>query len=196
MAIVLSKVCKAFDGKAVLQDFSHSFSDGEKYCVIGPSGCGKTTLLRLICGLCNPDSGEICTNNARFSMVFQENRLFENLSAERNLLLTARSGFSRQDARLLLSELGIADYAKPVRTFSGGMQQRVALARALAAEYDVLLLDEPLSGLDADSRLRCLQCIQKKTAQQTVICVTHQAEDAVLLGASLLDFTALHSIGR
>jgi len=158
-------------------------------CLRGPSGCGKTTLLRLICGLTEADSGEIRGNTGRFSAVFQEDRLLESLSAEKNVLLTAAPCFSRADARQLLADLGIDDPGSRVRDFSGGMRRRVAIARALAADYDVLLLDEPFTGLDAESRVRCLEIIQKMTAQRTVICVTHLRDDAVRLGGPILDFT-------
>ena len=188
MELVLSNICKSFGEKKVLDSFSHRFEGGKTCCILGPSGCGKTTLLRIICGLLAADSGEIQGNDANFSMVFQEDRLFENLSAEKNVLLTARKGFGREDARRLLAELGIAESGKRVCEYSGGMKRRVAVARALAADYDVLLLDEPMSGLDGENRRKCLEVIQKMTAGKTVICVTHEPRDAELLGGSSLYF--------
>lgn len=188
MDIVLSNICKAFGGKQVLTSFSHRFPAGETSCILGPSGCGKTTLLRLICGLLDADSGEITGSDVKFSMVFQENRLFENLSAEKNVLLTAKKGFSREDARNLLRELGIEDTSGKTTDFSGGMKRRVAVARALAADYNVLLLDEALTGLDGENRLRALEVIKKMTACKTVICVTHDPRDAEILGGSIFKF--------
>jgi len=189
MDVILTNVYKSYGGKTVLHKFSHRFPAGRISCILGPSGCGKTTLLRLICGLTEADSGEIRGNTGRFSAVFQEDRLLESLSAEKNVLLTAAPCFSRADARQLLADLGIDDPGSRVRDFSGGMRRRVAIARALAADYDVLLLDEPFTGLDAESRVRCLEIIQKMTAQRTVICVTHLRDDAVRLGGPILDFT-------
>ena len=188
MDIVLSGICKNYSEKRVLKDFSHRFPESRISCVLGPSGCGKTTLLRLICGLEQPDAGTIEGNNVKFGMVFQENRLFENLCAEKNLLLTARKGFFREDARKLLEELGIHDFQKPVGAFSGGMKRRVAVARALASDWETLLLDEALTGLDGDNRMRTLEVIKKMTAGKTVICVTHSAGDAAYLGGNILEF--------
>ena len=188
MDIVLSDICKSFGDKLVLDGFSHRFEAGKTTCVLGPSGCGKTTLLRIICGLLDADSGEILGGDQKFSMVFQEDRLFESLSAEKNLLLTAKKGFDRENARELLCMLGINDFGGKVRDFSGGMKRRVALARALAADYNALLLDEAMSGLDEKNRLRCLEIIQKMTAGRTVICVTHDPRDAEILGGNILRF--------
>ena len=188
MDIVLSGVCKSFGEKVVLDRFSHRFPEGEISCMLGPSGCGKTTLLRIISGLTEMDSGEIAGNRVKFSMVFQEDRLFDNLSAEKNVLLTAKAGFDRKDAQDLLAELGIHEPGAKVSAFSGGMRRRVAIARALAADYDVLLLDEAFTGLDGETRIRCLETIKKMTARRTVICVTHAPEDAALLGGHILQF--------
>lgn len=172
----------------MLCDFSHRFPEGKISCITGASGCGKTTLLRLIAGLESPDSGAISgTENKKISAVFQENRLMENLTAEKNILLTARRGFTRSDAQKLLAELGLGDCAiRKIQGFSGGMQRRVALARALAADYDLLLLDEPLSGLDAGAQSRALNAIARHAAGRTVICVTHDAEAAHILHAQML----------
>ena len=188
MDIVLSGICKSYGEKQVLQNFSHRFPESKTSCILGSSGCGKTTLLRLICGLEQPDAGAIEGNKVKFGMVFQEDRLFENLCAEKNLLLTARKGFCREDAQKLLEELGIRDFQKPVGAFSGGMKRRVAVARALASDWEALLLDEALTGLDGDNRLRTLEVIKKMTAGRTVICVTHSAADAAYLGGNILEF--------
>ena len=187
MAIQMKNICKAYE-HPVLENFSHCFPEGEITCVLGPSGCGKTTLMRLIAGLTAPDSGEISGAAGRkISAVFQENRLFENLTAEKNILLTARPGFTREDARKLLAGLGLPDEKKPVRAFSGGMQRRTAIARALAAEYDLLLLDEPLTALDAETRASTRNFIRESCRGKTCIWITHFPEDAQALGGQLLE---------
>lgn len=188
MEIRIDSLCKAFDGKQVLRDFSHSFAGESAHCILGASGCGKTTLLRLIAGLETPDSGSITgTEHKKISAVFQEDRLFENLSAEKNVLLTARRDFTRTDALQLLNELELRESAgMPVCSFSGGMKRRVAIARALAADYDLLILDEPFSGLDSDTRTRALETIARHAAGKTLICVTHEPADALQLGAEIL----------
>lgn len=188
MDILLENICKSFGEKRVLRDFSCRFPEGKSSCILGPSGCGKTTLLRLIAALEAPDYGGIRgTEGKKISAVFQENRLFENLRADKNILLTARPGFGRGDAQRLLYELGLNEEpSKPLRDFSGGMKRRVAIARALAAAYDILLLDEPMSGLDGNTRTQALQVIQKHAQGRTVICVTHDPADAIALDAEII----------
>ena len=188
MDVILHEVCKSFGENRVLDRLNWRFPGGQISCVQGPSGCGKTTLLRLIAGLEAPDSGEIRgADGKKISAVFQENRLLENLTAEKNILLTARPGFTRTDARKLLDELGLSDTAQR-RTceLSGGMQRRVAVARALAADYELLLLDEPLTGLDDDARLRVLRRIQADLNGRTAIWITHDPDAAALLNAPVL----------
>ena len=188
MDVILHEVCKSFGKNRVLDRLNWRFPGGQISCVQGPSGCGKTTLLRLIAGLEAPDSGEIRgADGKKISAVFQENRLLENLTAEKNILLTARPGFTRTDARKLLDELGLSDTAQR-RTceLSGGMQRRVAVARALAADYELLLLDEPLTGLDDDARLRVLRRIQADLNGRTAVWITHDPDTAALLGAPVL----------
>ena len=187
MEIRIEGLRKNFGAKAVLDGLSHSFPKGKATCIVGPSGCGKTTLLRLIAGLELPDAGAIHgAEGLRISAVFQEDRLFMDLSAERNVLLTAANGFERAEARRLLSALGLDVPSARVREFSGGMRRRVALARALAAEYELLLLDEPFSGLDADTRERALAAIRAHSAGRTVLLAGHNEADAAQLGAEIL----------
>lgn len=193
MDIVLNDVDKSFDEKQVFHRLNCRFPEGEITCVLGPSGCGKTTLLRMIAGLESPDAGEIIGQGyQKNSAVFQENRLFENLTAEKNLMLTARRGFSRADALALLDELGLgAEASTPVNRLSGGMQRRVAVARALAADYDLLLLDEPLTGLDGGTRRSVLEVIRRHSAGRTRIWVTHDPADVHLLNAHTLHLSEI-----
>ena len=188
MDVILRDVCKSVGARRVLDRLNWRFPDGRISCVQGPSGCGKTTLLRLIAGLESLDGGEILGSRAnKISAVFQENRLLENLTAEKNILLTARPGFTRTDARALLDDLGLTDAAqRRVRELSGGMQRRVAVARSLAADYELLLLDEPLTGLDGELRLRVLRRIQADLNGRTAVWITHDPDTAALLGAPVL----------
>ena len=188
MDVILRDVCKSYGENRVLDRLSWTFPGGQISCVLGSSGCGKTTLLRLIAGLETPDSGEIRgAKGKKISAVFQENRLLENLTAEKNILLTARPGFTRTDARNLLDELGLSDTAQR-RTceLSGGMQRRVAVAWALAADYELLLLDEPLTRLDGETRLQMLRRIQANLKGRTAIWITHDPDTAALLDAPVL----------
>jgi len=185
--IIFDHVSKVFGEKQVFRDFCCQFAEGKTSCILGPSGCGKTTLLRLIAGLEKPDSGKVTGADQKNSAVFQENRLFENLTVEKNLMLTARKDFTRADAQTLLRDLGLeAEERKPLSTLSGGMQRRVAVARALAADYDLLLLDEPLTGLDGETRRTVLEVIRRHSRGKTCLWVTHTPADAVLLDAQVL----------
>ena len=188
MDVILRDVCKSYGANWVLDHLSWAFPGGRISCVQGPSGCGKTTLLRLIAGLEAPDSGEIRgAEGKKISAVFQENRLLENLTVEKNILLTARPGFHRADAHKLLDDLGLADAAqRPTSALSGGMQRRVAVARALAADYELMLLDEPLTGLDGELRLRVMRRIQADLKGRTAIWITHDPYAAALLNAPVL----------
>ena len=193
MDVILRDLCKAYGANRVLDRLNFSFPGGRISCVQGPSGCGKTTLLRLISGLEAPDSGEVRgAEGKKISAVFQENRLLENLTVEKNILLTARPGFHRADAHKLLDDLGLADAAqRPTSALSGGMQRRVAVARALAADYELMLLDEPLTGLDGELRLRVLMRIQADLDGRTAIWITHDPDAAALLDAPVLQLDLL-----
>ena len=168
MAIELQNVSKSFGEKQVLQNFSHVFPEGELTCVMGPSGCGKTTLLSLLLGLEQPDSGRVLgMEGRRKSAVFQEDRLCENAGAVSNLRLVNPT-LTREEAEAMLRDLGLGDSLRqPVRTLSGGMKRRVAILRALCAPYDVLFCDEPFKGLDEGTKGRAMEYFQKRTQGRT-----------------------------
>ena len=196
MDITLNHISKRYGDKIVFNDFGCGFSAGKAYCLFGPSGSGKTTLLRMLSGIESCDSGEIHgMKGKKISAVFQEDRLFENLSAEKNVMITAKAGFSRTDAHSLLNRLGITDIKKPVGEFSGGMKRRCAVARALAAEYDILLLDEPLAGLDKSARQAVMQVISEENRGRTLICATHFREFAAFFSAETIDISVIQSAG-
>lgn len=123
----------------------------------------------------------------KISAVFQEDRLFERLSAEKNVLLTAKAGFTRADATALLKRLDIVDTKKRVGEFSGGMKRRCAIARALAADYDLLILDEPMAGLDEAARRTAMQVIFEENRGRTLICATHFPEFADYFSAQSVE---------
>lgn len=181
----LHHVTKRFGAKTVFDNFSLELPLGQATCLMGPSGCGKTTLLNLLMGLVEPDSGSVTTISPQ-SAVFQEDRLLPALSALGNLrLVTGRGRDSELTA--LLEELGLGEEGhKPVRDFSGGMKRRVAIARALLADARLLLLDEPFKGLDAQTRDRTARVIRERAAGQTLVLVTHDPQEAALLDAGII----------
>ena len=179
MEIVVRHLCKSFGDQAVLRDLSFTAGSGIT-CVMAPSGSGKTTLLRILLGLERPDSGTVeGLENKRLSAVFQEDRLLEHLSAQGNLQFVLGREYDASAAKTMLSRLDLPDTGgQIVREYSGGMKRRLALARALLAPFDVLLLDEPFTGLDQENRGRAMDCIRETTGDRPVLLVTHDPDDA------------------
>ncbi|MCS7232890.1 MAG: ABC transporter ATP-binding protein [Synergistetes bacterium] len=208
--IELKGVSKRFGKIVAVDNLSLSVEKGELLTLLGPSGCGKTTTLRLIAGFLKPDSGEIYIDgknalsmkmrDRRIGIVFQNYALFPNLSVFENVAFGLRAR-GEEESKIkdkvfkLLEMTGIEDkaYSFPSE-LSGGQQQRVALARALAIQPSVLLLDEPLSALDAKVRnmLRFeIKRIQKESGVTTIY-VTHDQEEAL----SISDRIAVMNQGR
>ena len=184
--IAISHLCKSYGEKRVLEDFSCRFPGGQISCLMAPSGYGKTTLMRILMGLERADSGRIDgLEGARICPLFQEDRLCENLDAQANLRLVS-PGLERGEAVRILADAGIdAPQGKKVAHFSGGMKRRVALLRALCAPGDLLLLDEPFKGLDADTRAQMIGLTLRLRAGRTLILVSHDSADAQDLQAEL-----------
>lgn len=193
----LSQVCKDFGAFVALKNINLTIQKGEFVCFLGPSGCGKTTLLRIIAGLEVQTSGQICQAGRDISklppalrdygIVFQSYALFPNLSVFDNVAYglvnrkTPRAEV-RQRVTELVDLVGLpGSECKFPGQLSGGQQQRIALARALATAPGLLLLDEPLSALDAVERVRLRQEIRslQRSLGVTTIMVTHDQEEAL-----------------
>lgn len=183
MDITVKNITKSFGEQAVLHNLSCSFPQGKTTCIMGKSGCGKTTLMNILLGLTAPDSGSITGMPERLAVVFQENRLCENLSAAANLRYV-RKRLSEEEINELFLEVGLTEvWKKPVRELSGGMRRRVAILRALAADSQCVLMDEPLKGLDEETKRLTADCIQRRTKGKTLLVVTHEEKEAEQLGA-------------
>jgi len=192
----------------VLSDIELEIQTGEFVCLIGPSGSGKTTLMRLIAGLDEPDCGERLLSTTRpsdrsasriatprIAMVFQEPRLVPWMTVLDNLLLVTDHGArTRACSMLRLMELDDCAGHYPGQ-ISGGMQRRVALARALLIEPDLLLLDEPLTSLDAalEDRMANMLCSHWLTHRPTVIMVTHDPRQSARLASRVIGLTVGHA---
>jgi len=191
MAIELTNICKSYPPKQVIKDVNLTFPIGIT-CIMGPSGIGKTTLIYIIAGLVKPDSGYISgLDGKKISMVFQEDRLLEWESAISNILFVTKSASKNQEkAKQLLTQSGLADSVyKKVSELSGGMKRRVCLCRALIADYDLLILDEPFKGLDANIKPSIMTMVKEHTLNshnKTVICITHDPEEAAFLGGGVV----------
>jgi len=192
----LTDVGVAYDGTPAVRDVSLSLPDGSVLAVLGPSGCGKSTLLRAVAGL-EPATGTIAwdgrdlagvpTHRRGFALMFQDGQLFGHLTVARNVgyALRLRRGETRRSEERRVAELldlvGLSGYADRLPgTLSGGERQRVALARSLAHQPRLLLLDEPLSALDAGLRERLageLRDVLRRSGT-TALMVTHDHEEA------------------
>jgi iron(III) transport system ATP-binding protein len=195
----IERLTKKFGGFAALRDVSLDIREGEFVCFLGPSGCGKTTLLRCIAGLdvhtagrieqAGRDVSALPPSRRDFGIVFQSYALFPNLTVWKNVaygLESTRADHARTVRRVreLLDLVGLAEHGqKYPAQLSGGQQQRVALARALATSPGLLLLDEPLSALDAKVRVYLrheIKQLQRRLGVTTIM-VTHDQEEALTM---------------
>ena len=191
--ISLKNIFFSYSDKLIFSNYSNTFPIGKTSVIMAPSGFGKTTLLYLISGLITPNKGEINIpiNNPRFSFAFQDLRLIESATAIKNITLVntklnnknhklpINPNSDNNELSLCLNALDIQSLVdKKVSTLSGGEKSRIAIARALMADYDILLLDEPFSGLDHEAKLRTMKYVKEKTANKTVLLVTHNKDEA------------------
>ena len=201
--ITINHITKSFGDNTVLKDFTETFSDGEFITLLGPSGCGKTTMLRIIAGFEKPTSGELWIDDQLVSggktfvppekrgigMVFQSYAVWPHMNVFDNVAYPLRIQKKSKEqikeaVEKVLETVHLSQYADRLPSqLSGGQQQRVALARALVAEPKLLLLDEPLSNLDA--KLRESMRFEIKEIQQrtgiTVVYVTHDQTEAMAM---------------
>lgn len=191
---------RGYDHLNVLDQVNFEIQFGELVCLLGSSGCGKTTILRLIAGLERATAGEILlegdlitTPSLSRGMVFQEPRLFPWLTVEDNIAFglkgRERKSIIQSTVLDLLNLVGLSDFAKALPCqLSGGMAQRVALARSLATSPKILLLDEPFSSLDIQTRtaLQTELLHLWKHTNKTCLHVTHDIEEALLLGQRII----------
>jgi putative spermidine/putrescine transport system ATP-binding protein len=197
--ITLDRVTKQFGPETAVDDLSVTIRDGEVLGIVGPSGCGKTTTLRLLAGFESPTRGTVSFDGEDVTrvpperrgvgLVFQSYALFDNMTVIENVTFGPKmhgvpKGERRERARDLLDLLDIGELAdRDPRTLSGGQQQRVGLARALAIEPRVLLLDEPMTGLDARLK-RTLRIEMGRLLDElgvTTLYVTHDQEQAMAM---------------
>ncbi len=213
--IKINNAVKKFGENTVISDISVDIKDKELFTLLGPSGCGKTTLLRMIAGFNTIEGGEFYFNEKKINdmevshrnigMVFQNYAIFPHYSVRQNVEFGLRNrkldkAVVTEEADKFLKLMQIYEYRdrKPEQ-LSGGQQQRVALARALVIKPDVLLMDEPLSNLDAKLRLEMRQVIRdvQKEVGITTVYVTHDQEEAMAISdrIAVMDFGVIQHIG-
>ena len=188
MSIIITDLCKTFDDNEVLKNVNITLKDNSIYCLMGSSGIGKTTLLRILIGLERADSGSVSGIDTKsISCMFQEDRLIPYLSAIDNVRIVLHGKNNRDEIRNnLLSILPDDSLDIPVSSLSGGMKRRVALARALSYPGKLIILDEPFTGLDKDTKLNVIDYILKMRNNRTLLISTHGTDDANLLGAEII----------
>ncbi len=196
----------AYDGRAIMTDVSFSVGSGEIVALLGPSGCGKTTILNIVAGFLSPTSGAALIDKREVpgpgpdrGVVFQAAALFDWMTVAENISFSLRCAGRRkserdQVAHEMASLVGLSGFesAYPYQ-LSGGMRQRVGLARVLAAKPRVMLMDEPFSALDVQTR----EQLQEETLRIrdrtgcTILFVTHSIDEAVFVGDRIFLLTAL-----
>lgn len=189
MQIEINELTVAYDDKVVLKDLTTTFSSDKLHCIMGESGKGKTTLLFAIMGLIKPRSGIIHgLEKKKISVVFQEERLLEENTVMDNIMFVLHKVDDTKKSEILAAcnEVGLAGYENIcVKELSGGMKRRVSILRSLLCDFDVLLLDEPLKGLDYDNKLRVSEYIRKQIAtkknETITIMVTHDKEEVDMM---------------
>ena len=174
----LFDVTKEFEGKPVLERFTLPIHPGETVALMGASGSGKSTAGKLLLGLLTADGGEV-KRPRYFGAVFQEDRLCREFDAITNIAMVTGD---RKEAEEALAEVGLSDMkGKPVAMLSGGMKRRVAIVRALLSGGEVLVLDEPFTGLDAANRRKVMQYVKEKLQGRSALIITHNEEEAAYL---------------
>ncbi|MBW7892827.1 MAG: ABC transporter ATP-binding protein [Chitinophagaceae bacterium] len=186
ITVSLRKVSYRYGENAVLRDLDFEVKKGELVVLVGPSGCGKTTILNLISGYIQPGSGEVFKSGI-IRTVYQQDGLFPWLTVGENIEMGLRSEKAegrREEKYELLDLIHLSGFENHYpHQLSGGMRQRVELARALAGQSDILLMDEPFSALDYQTRLHMRQelVVLMKQRPRTVVFVTHDIEEAAQL---------------
>jgi thiamine transport system ATP-binding protein len=211
--LALTDITLNYEGRTILNNASLSVARGEIVSLVGPSGSGKTTLLRVIAGLEQPSQGTVVIDNKLMTgipthkrdvgLVFQDNQLFPHLCVFDNIAYSLRvkrvsKALQIEKVNEMLSLIGLEDLARrDVGQLSGGEAKRIAVARALVADPFILLLDEPLTGLDAELRDRLLEDMGAllRARRTTVVHVTHDHNEATRLSDRVVDVRTLGQSG-
>jgi NitT/TauT family transport system ATP-binding protein len=194
MSIEINGLYKNFGEIALFRDFSISFPEASITCILGPSGCGKTTLLNTIGKLTKPDSGSLSGfNHKSLSYIFQDPRLLPWKTARENIQFVLPENIPGEErekmAESFIRMVELRDFADYYPSkLSGGMRQRVSIARAFAFPSDIILMDEPLKGLDIKLKLNLIRTFSRiwQSDRRSVIFVTHDVDEALLLGEEIV----------
>ena len=182
---------KSYNGEPVLSGLNMVLKSGHTYCLMAPSGSGKTTLFRILMGLEGADSGQVLgMEKKQLAAVFQEDRLLEGYTALENIMFAAGRHHSAKQVMTIMQRILPAESLnKPVCEFSGGMKRRVAILRAILAPSDFIIMDEPFTGLDTETKMKVIELIREYGKDKLLLIATHAQEDSQLLSAEVLYLT-------
>ena len=194
MSLHIINLHKSYDDLLLFSNFNLDFAEGEITCILGPSGGGKTTLLNIIAGLVEPNGGNLVGFNGKvLSYIFQDPRLLPWQTVQENIEFVLTDAYEQTQRQAIASRFiklveltGFASYYPS--QLSGGMRQRVAIARAFAYPSDLILMDEPLKGLDVKLKMNLLKAFSRiwQADKRTVIFVTHDVDEALMLGNTII----------
>jgi len=194
MSLHIINLHKSYGDLLLFSNFNLDFAEGEITCILGPSGGGKTTLLNIIAGLVEPNGGNLVGFNGKvLSYIFQDPRLLPWQTVQENIEFVLTDAYEQTQRQAIASRFiklveltGFASYYPS--QLSGGMRQRVAIARAFAYPSDLILMDEPLKGLDVKLKMNLLKAFSRiwQADKRTVIFVTHDVDEALMLGNTII----------
>ena len=186
MSIEFRNVSFSYKEKDIIRNWSFTIPKTGVLCFFGPSGCGKTTIFRLLCGLEKPSKGQMVNLPKKFSVVFQEDRLLPWKTVAENIEITG------QNAESVLKLVGLSDVSdEPISSLSGGMARRVAIARAIGYPGDILLLDEPFTGIEEEKIDILAEYILHLAKSIPVLLITHKEEEAKRLNAMTINLSEI-----
>ncbi len=178
MNIRVVNLTKRFGNTIVFDNFNTEFKAKQINCIMGKSGCGKTTLINMIMGLMDFDSGQILgIDNRNFSVVFQEDRLCEKFNSIKNIRLVCSKTITDEKIKHHLFTAGLKNIYSPIYQLSGGMKRIVAIVRSIIYNADIIIMDEPFKGLDINTKTNIIKYIKDNTKGKTLIIITHNIDE-------------------